>query len=509
LAQARDHCSIVTGKLYPRWRFLIKSLRRFASMPAQMDQAEPVVAARRLPAMCVKTKMCRFNILGACSRGQDCRFAHDRAQLERRPDLRRTKMCPDLISTGSCRHGGECTYAHDKGELRKFPLQKAPRMVQPQDHRQDLKVTVATLTPGPLPPTAVSCVTLASDDGVDKQGSSWFRQRRPIGLSVETSTAPSDGSSETPSPIYSEDASYWRQASPQSGDKDGNPPVLWGRRWSEATTTDSCEAWGAETLSRQTSASTDCETWMPSTFTTEESLEVAAPQEVLTPKVKRNRLHKTKLCSFHLAGKCRKRGSCNFAHSVEEVQALPDFSRTKLCPVVLAGGACQDALCRFAHNQEELRNNARAETLPLPSKEEVPAGGVAAGAAPRPSTKVRLGGVPFADDSSSVVLKIKNTFIDVETVVDFFSRHRARSAPGRVHAYAAASPSASVSRVRLPLHALPTSSLKEALAEEELGSRAGAVGTGPPPEPSTPPARGQGTQLKAMGPSPTRLPILA
>jgi len=64
--------------------------------------------------------MCKFHILGCCSRGNDCNFAHDPGDMNPLPDLTRTKLCKTLINTGSC-DDPECKYAHNKDELRGTP----------------------------------------------------------------------------------------------------------------------------------------------------------------------------------------------------------------------------------------------------------------------------------------------------------------------------------------------------------------------------------------------------
>lgn len=70
----------------------------------------------------------------------------------------------------------------------------------------------------------------------------------------------------------------------------------------------------------------------------------------------RGRFRKTKMCTFFLQGECRKAGLCNFAHSLEEMNPLPDLHRTKLCKAVLEGGVCAaQGTCRFAHSEQELR----------------------------------------------------------------------------------------------------------------------------------------------------------
>lgn len=62
------------------------------------------------------------------------------------------------------------------------------------------------------------------------------------------------------------------------------------------------------------------------------------PERLRKEPVSRNKFRKTKMCKFFEAGKCRKRTSCNFAHSEAEMKPLPDLRRTKLCPSVLEGG---------------------------------------------------------------------------------------------------------------------------------------------------------------------------
>jgi len=64
-----------------------------------------------------KTKMCKFHIIGACSKGTACPFAHNRVEMQPLPDLTCTKLCKELIDTGVCSNKN-CTYAHNKVQLR-------------------------------------------------------------------------------------------------------------------------------------------------------------------------------------------------------------------------------------------------------------------------------------------------------------------------------------------------------------------------------------------------------
>merc|ERR1712137_1021308 len=61
--------------------------------------------------------MCKFHIMGMCTKGQQCLFAHDMHELKPLPDLTCTKLCKTLIDTGKCENK-DCTYAHNQEELR-------------------------------------------------------------------------------------------------------------------------------------------------------------------------------------------------------------------------------------------------------------------------------------------------------------------------------------------------------------------------------------------------------
>lgn len=102
-----------------------------------------------------KTKMCKFFILGSCTKGNQCRFAHDPSQLQQLPDLAKTKLCKSLIATGFC-DNPDCKYAHNREELRPMPavdpsqLEGRPRPLPPGQ----LPLTGAPATPAWTPPSA-------------------------------------------------------------------------------------------------------------------------------------------------------------------------------------------------------------------------------------------------------------------------------------------------------------------------------------------------------------------
>mmetsp|Transcript_84584 Transcript_84584/g.217947 ORF Transcript_84584/g.217947 Transcript_84584/m.217947 type:complete len:275 (+) Transcript_84584:75-899(+) len=64
-----------------------------------------------------KTKLCKFHVLGVCTRGDQCSWAHDQDELKALPDFFRTKLCHTYLSKGVCKNV-ECRYAHGYNELR-------------------------------------------------------------------------------------------------------------------------------------------------------------------------------------------------------------------------------------------------------------------------------------------------------------------------------------------------------------------------------------------------------
>lgn len=64
-----------------------------------------------------KTKLCKFELMGMCTKGTSCPFAHGQTDMRPLPDLRCTKLCASVLQTGQCTRA-DCTFAHSKEELR-------------------------------------------------------------------------------------------------------------------------------------------------------------------------------------------------------------------------------------------------------------------------------------------------------------------------------------------------------------------------------------------------------
>lgn len=100
-----------------------------------------------------KTKLCKFHILGVCSKGAECNFAHEAVELNQLPDLAKTKVCKALINTGHC-DDPECRYAHNKEELRETPSPdpNSARLRAPAPGEGAMNLPNASSPAGPMNP---------------------------------------------------------------------------------------------------------------------------------------------------------------------------------------------------------------------------------------------------------------------------------------------------------------------------------------------------------------------
>ena len=82
-----------------------------------------------------KTRLCKFFVAGACTRGSSCAFAHGASQLRDQPDFSKTRLCADFAEAGWCVAGQKCQFAHGKSELRPGSSAKygRPHMKSPHE----------------------------------------------------------------------------------------------------------------------------------------------------------------------------------------------------------------------------------------------------------------------------------------------------------------------------------------------------------------------------------------
>jgi len=65
---------------------------------------------------------------------------------------------------------------------------------------------------------------------------------------------------------------------------------------------------------------------------------------------------KTKICPHFIEGNCRRGDSCNYAHSQNELQIVPNLKKTKICQLYQIGKCNMGNACSFAHGDQELRS---------------------------------------------------------------------------------------------------------------------------------------------------------
>mmetsp|Transcript_5358 Transcript_5358/g.12590 ORF Transcript_5358/g.12590 Transcript_5358/m.12590 type:complete len:169 (+) Transcript_5358:102-608(+) len=63
-----------------------------------------------------QTRLCSFNLVGACKRGAACNFAHTEQDLKEMPDFSKTRICKNFMA-GKCELGSACSFAHGQQEL--------------------------------------------------------------------------------------------------------------------------------------------------------------------------------------------------------------------------------------------------------------------------------------------------------------------------------------------------------------------------------------------------------
>ena len=104
-----------------------------------MNMAPSGAESSQRESLFTKTRMCRFFLTGACSRGDQCAFAHGEAQLVAQPNLSKTKLCRVYAASGECADA-QCAFAHGKHELRKLSVvrvrndtrqRRPPNIVEP------------------------------------------------------------------------------------------------------------------------------------------------------------------------------------------------------------------------------------------------------------------------------------------------------------------------------------------------------------------------------------------
>ena len=73
-------------------------------------------------------------------------------------------------------------------------------------------------------------------------------------------------------------------------------------------------------------------------------------------------LEKTRICMYHMQGRCKYGKYCTFAHDKREMREAPvTLLKTKMCPSFYSR-MCSNDSCNFAHSLNELRSRTPSET---------------------------------------------------------------------------------------------------------------------------------------------------
>jgi len=85
----------------------------------------------------------------------------------------------------------------------------------------------------------------------------------------------------------------------------------------------------------------------------------SAEMPTATKERLQKQFRKTQWCKFIAQESgCNLGAECKFAHSPEELNAVPDLTKTSLCLAFGRGSCDKGASCKFAHGQKELRITA-------------------------------------------------------------------------------------------------------------------------------------------------------
>jgi len=87
-------------------------------LPRRQQGSKKSSTEASIPVVFFKTRMCRYHLLGTCTKGSECGFAHEASELLPPPDFSCTRICDNIIKKGHCDVVG-CTWAHSKEELRR------------------------------------------------------------------------------------------------------------------------------------------------------------------------------------------------------------------------------------------------------------------------------------------------------------------------------------------------------------------------------------------------------
>mmetsp|Transcript_104714 Transcript_104714/g.165285 ORF Transcript_104714/g.165285 Transcript_104714/m.165285 type:complete len:437 (-) Transcript_104714:59-1369(-) len=323
----------------------------------------------------MKTKMCKFIEFGKCLKGKQCLFAHSTSELEARFESERSLQ---QIADTTILIPRMSSHAQEKVLVR-FTEPDSCKSFVTEDSKWELETDLMTdvgdddLESFSVPSRQTSCfsdlgamsrqVSLSlvslpevSDDDLD------LRSLDPP--SRQTSSGISDLE------MTSRQISSSLMSLPEVSDEDGDDDL-------ESFGTNRQTSLGLSDLERtcrQTSVSLTSlvevsdEEGVPRIGSGSEALheqenmlnDVLENAKSLAPieKLPKVRFRKTKQCKFFQSGTCKRGDNCNYAHTENILQPLPDLYRTRLCVTFDRSGQCKDGdRCKYAHGAAQLRTS--------------------------------------------------------------------------------------------------------------------------------------------------------
>mmetsp|Transcript_1556 Transcript_1556/g.4007 ORF Transcript_1556/g.4007 Transcript_1556/m.4007 type:complete len:350 (-) Transcript_1556:71-1120(-) len=247
-----------------------------------------------------KTKLCKFHLMGVCSRGSSCNFAHGSGEKQPLPDFHCTKFCPALLEHGTCDNPA-CTFAHDQLELRR----RKPADVLPQE---------VVSRPAPISSAQSQLVAPPSAQSLAKTRMCKFHMHGQCTKGT-TCTFAHSMDELVPMPLGTQmpDEHF---VAPEVSKVHLTLEMLTSMDTSQCQT-------GNETPSSSSPTTKELGIHSTGSFCSTSSTTTSAnPRPPMSVAV-RVLYFKTKLCKFHARGACAKGTECSFAHDVSELHIPP------------------------------------------------------------------------------------------------------------------------------------------------------------------------------------------
>lgn len=311
-----------------------------------------------------KTKMCIFHLQGTCTKGRACQFAHNTSELQRQPNLRKTRLCMAFERNGVCRDGQACKYAHGEQDLCAAATPQRGSAI-PISLDSGLGMQQPPYFPRSSPPTTHGRVS-----GMERASMRDADSRRQ-GFAVENACATQDPDDAlarmagtfllpTSCPGMSDEGMFVRQCTAPA---DPDNALAYLEDCSDMLDDDlfvrQCSAPAAvsTTCSSTSDDGLNDETWgSPSATDTESEAHSQNDVKPAAGNTPNAAFRKTKPCKFYARGLCARGASCNFAHEQGALEPRPDLFRTHMCFAFAKYGVCRDGdACRYAHDADQLR----------------------------------------------------------------------------------------------------------------------------------------------------------